>query len=76
MWATEPNYTKAQLESIHVPMAIAQGEHDEAIKTSHTEEMAKLIPGAKLDIIPGVSHFAILQDPKLMNQIILDFLKS
>ncbi|MFO1036605.1 MAG: alpha/beta hydrolase [Geminicoccaceae bacterium] len=76
MWATEPNYTKEQLESIRVPMAIAQGEHDEAIKTSHTEEMAKLIPGSKLYILPGVSHFAILQNPKLMNQTILDFLKS
>jgi pimeloyl-ACP methyl ester carboxylesterase len=37
---------------------IADGEHDEGIKRDHTEELAKLIPGAKLAILPGVSHFA------------------
>jgi pimeloyl-ACP methyl ester carboxylesterase len=42
-----------------VPTTIADGEHDEAIKRAHTEEMAKLIPDAKLEILPGVSHFAM-----------------
>jgi pimeloyl-ACP methyl ester carboxylesterase len=74
MWASEPNWTADQLRGIRVPTAIADGEHDEAIKRAHTEEMARLIPGAKLIILPGVSHFAMLQNPKLFNAAVLGFL--
>ena len=48
MWATQPNWTRAQLEKIHVPSAIVLGDHDEAITRAHTEYMARVIPGAKL----------------------------
>ena len=37
MWATQPNWTKAQLSEIRVPTAIVIGDHDEAIKRDHTE---------------------------------------
>ena len=33
-------------------------------------------PGAKLVILPGVSHFAMLQDPAEFNQAIRDFLEA
>ena len=74
MWATQPNYTPDQLSRISVPTAIADGEYDEAIKRDHTEQMAKLIPGAKLLILPGVSHFAVLQNPGEFNAAVLKFL--
>ena len=53
---------------------IADGEHDEAIRREHTEELAREVPGAKLLILPGVSHFAMLQNPALFNQAVVDFL--
>ena len=74
MWATQPDYKPEQLAKITVPTMIADGEHDEGIKREHTEELAKLIPGAKLNILPGVSHFAFWQKPELFNQSVLDFL--
>jgi pimeloyl-ACP methyl ester carboxylesterase len=74
MWATQPDYKPEQLAKISVPVAIADGEHDEAIRQEHDVEMAKAIPGAKLVILPGVSHFAFLQKPDLFNQAVLDFL--
>ena len=74
MWATQPDYKPEQLAKIPVPVAIADGEHDEAIRQEHDVEMAKAIPGAKLVILPGVSHFAFLQKPDLFNQAVLDFL--
>ena len=64
MWDTEPNLSQDSLRAIHVPMIIADGDHDEAIKRSQTEEMATLIPGAGLLIQPNVSHFSMLQDPR------------
>ena len=74
MWATQPDYKPEQLAKINVPVAIADGEHDEAIRQEHDVEMSKAIPGAKLVILPGVSHFAFLQKPDLFNQAVLDFL--
>jgi pimeloyl-ACP methyl ester carboxylesterase len=75
MWASQPDYKPDQLAKIKAPVAIADGEHDEAIRPEHNVEMAKAIPGAKLVILPGLSHFAMLQDPKAFNQAVLEFLK-
>ena len=74
MWATQPNWTDAQLEAIRVPVLIVDGDHDEAIKREHTEYLAATIPGAGLLILPNVSHFAFLQDPRLFSYAILHFL--
>ena len=74
MWTSQPDFSKEQLGAIKSPVAISDGEHDEAIKLEHTEEMAKLIPGAKLVILPNVSHFAFWQDPEQFNKAVLDFL--
>jgi pimeloyl-ACP methyl ester carboxylesterase len=76
MWATEPNYTAADLARIRTPVAIADGDHDEAIKREHTEYLARAIPGAKLVILPGASHFAMLQRPAAFNAALLAFLRS
>ncbi|AVA19785.1 alpha/beta hydrolase [Rhizobium sp. CB3171] len=64
MWATQPTWTAADLGKITVPVTLAIGDHDEAVKLDHTQMMAKEIPGAKLVILKDVSHFAMLQDPK------------
>jgi pimeloyl-ACP methyl ester carboxylesterase len=76
MWDSEPHFTQADLRGVRVRTAIADGDHDEAIKREHTEMMARLIPGAKLVILPGVSHFAMVQDPALFNGAVLAFLKG
>lgn len=64
MWASEPNWSDAEVAAITVPTAIVAGAYDEAILRAHTEKMAGLIPGAKLVILPDVSHFAMLQAPQ------------
>ncbi|MBB3593032.1 pimeloyl-ACP methyl ester carboxylesterase [Rhizobium sp. BK529] len=64
MWATQPAWTAADLGKITVPVTLAIGDHDEAVKLDHTEMMAKEIPGAKLVVLKDASHFAMLQDPE------------
>ncbi|WP_051247764.1 alpha/beta fold hydrolase [Inquilinus limosus] len=76
MWATQPNFTVDQLRGIKVRTAIADGEHDEGIRREHTEYLARTIPGAELHILPNLSHFGMLQDPKAFNQSVLDFLTA
>ena len=76
MWATQPNYSAADLARIRVPVAIADGDHDEAIKRAHTDYLARGIPGAERVILPGVSHFAMLQNPTEFNAAMLAFLAA
>jgi pimeloyl-ACP methyl ester carboxylesterase len=74
MWASEPNWTDAQLKAITAPVLVVDGDHDEAIKREHTEYVAATIPGAGLLILPNASHFAFLQDPDLFSYAVLHFL--
>ncbi len=74
MWAKQPNFTPEQLKSIRVPVAIADGEYDEAIKPEHTKQMASLIPGSTLIIMPNLSHFAMWQDVEAFNAAVLKYL--
>jgi pimeloyl-ACP methyl ester carboxylesterase len=74
MWASQPDFTDAQLAAITTPTWIVDGDRDEAIKRENTEYMASHIPGAGLLILPQVSHFAFLQDPEGFNAAVLHFL--
>ena len=74
MWDSEPNYKPADLARIRTPVTIADGDHDEAIKREHTDYLARAIPGARLVILPGASHFAMLQRPAEFNAALLEFL--
>ena len=75
MWETLPAFTANQLRSFKVSTTIADGEYDEAVRPEHTQYMAATIPGARLVILPNVSHFAILQNPAEFNTAVLQFLK-
>jgi pimeloyl-ACP methyl ester carboxylesterase len=74
MMKTQPDYSAQDLARIRVPVVIVQGEHEEFIEPEHAEYLARSIPGAKLNILRGVSHFAPLQRPKLFNSAVLAFL--
>lgn len=76
MWASQPDFTDAQLKGIAVPVWIVDGDHDEAIKRENTDLMASLIPGAGELILPAVSHFAFLQDRVMFNESLLNFLSQ
>lgn len=74
MMRTQPNYSAHNLARIRVPVAIVQSEHDEFIKPEHADYLVRSIPGAKLTLLPGVSHFAPLQRPEQFNRVMLAFL--
>ena len=74
MMDTQPNYRALDLAKIRTPVAIVVGENDEFIEREHSEYLARTIPGAALTILPGVSHFAMLQHPELFNNAMLAFL--
>lgn len=76
MQRTQPNYSAQDLGEIHIPVVVAQAEHDEFIKAEHAEYLAHTLPNAELLIFPEVSHFAPLQRPEVFSQAILAFLST
>jgi pimeloyl-ACP methyl ester carboxylesterase len=74
MWATQPNWTAADLAGIKVHTWIVDADHDEAIKRENTEFMAGAIPRAGLLLQPEVSHFSMLQAPRQFTDDVKRFL--
>jgi non-heme chloroperoxidase len=74
MQKTQPNWSAADLAALRLPVAIVEGENEEFIRREHLEYLARTIPGAAYTQLPGVSHFAPIQDPGLFNAAMLDFL--
>lgn len=76
MQRTQPNLSQQQLAAVRVPVVSVLGEHDEFIKRSHAEYLARSIPGARFELLPGVSHFAPIQRPQLFTDSVLRFLAA
>ena len=74
LYATEPNLTAADLGRIKAPTVIADGEYEQFIDPSHTQQLAQLIPDARLAIIPSVSHGGPLQDPAAFHASVAELL--
>jgi pimeloyl-ACP methyl ester carboxylesterase len=74
MWSSEPRWSTADLGRIHIPVVVADGEHEEAVLRPSTEALAGAIPQARLLIMPNVSHFAAVQDPADFNAAVAAFL--
>jgi len=75
MWATQPNWTAADLAGIKARTWIVDADHDEAIKRENTEFMACEIPNAGLMLQPEVSHFSMLQAPGQFSDDVARFLE-
>ncbi|MDM1298571.1 alpha/beta fold hydrolase [Empedobacter falsenii] len=71
----EPNITKSELNKIQNPVLVIAGEKDE-VKESHTKEIQQNISKAELLIIPNSTHYVPFEQPKVLNEAILKFLKK
>jgi pimeloyl-ACP methyl ester carboxylesterase len=74
MYSTEPNLNPEEIKTIKAPTVIAGGQYDQFIEREHFEELAHLIAGAKLVILPNVSHGGPLQDPVHFHQAVMNLL--
>ena len=59
---------------IDVPVQVIVGAHDPIAPPDHAELMAAAIPGARLDIIPGVGHVSNIEAPDAFNRVLETFL--
>jgi pimeloyl-ACP methyl ester carboxylesterase len=69
------NYTlKNRLHRITAPALVIWGEKDRMVPRVHGETYARLIPNAKLAVVPGAGHSAHLEKPNLAAQLVMDFI--
>ena len=57
-----------------MPVTIVHSEHDEFIRVEHAVYLSRSIPGARLVMLPGVSHFAAACSRRRCSTALLDFL--
>ena len=55
MWATEPNFTRAEMQSIEAPTLIIVGDGD-IVRPEHAVEMFRMIPDSQLCVVPHAGH--------------------
>jgi pimeloyl-ACP methyl ester carboxylesterase len=60
MLAEWKGWTQAQLRAVRAPVLLVIGDND-FVRIEHAAEMARLIPGAQLAVLPGTTHMSILQ---------------
>lgn len=70
-----PNFTKEQLSQIKVPVLIVAGDHD-VINLEQTITMYRSIPHSQLFIVPGATHFVPVEQSKLINSEVINFLST
>jgi proline iminopeptidase len=61
-----------QLKKLRVPTLITVGDHDESAPWI-SEEMAQLVPGAKLVVLPKSGHMTFVDQPTLFRKAVDDF---
>ncbi|MCK2216878.1 alpha/beta fold hydrolase [Actinomadura sp. ATCC 31491] len=66
---------RPRLPEITCPTLLIQGDRDRAVRPARTRAAAKLIPGARLEILPGHGHWANRQSPGRVGALIAGFLK-
>ena len=66
----------ADLGSINIPTLVITGEHDLVLPKEGGEEIARLLPGARLVEIEGVGHLGYAERPAVFNEAVLSFLNA
>ncbi|MGZ8764096.1 MAG: alpha/beta fold hydrolase [Acidimicrobiia bacterium] len=73
LWWEAPLDFTDELDRITAPTLVLAGD-DDCIEPAHSVEMFRLIRKGRLAIIPGASHGVPLEQPEVVNRMILDFL--
>nr|WP_240942446.1 alpha/beta hydrolase [Planosporangium thailandense] len=76
LWTRQPDMPLDRLADVRVPTLVLHAEHEQFYAREHSEEMARTIPDARLEIIAGATHAAPLERPNEVNAAILRFLSE
>ena len=64
------------LTAIGTPTLVLAGSEDPATPPAQGEQIASLIPGARLSVLEGAGHLANVEEPAAFNRLLLDHLTA
>lgn len=64
-----------RLAAVQMPTLVLVGEQDAGTPPAMAGELAAAIPGARLEIIPGAAHLSNIEQSRIFNRQLLDFLE-
>jgi pimeloyl-ACP methyl ester carboxylesterase len=65
-----------KLPRVHVPALVVRGSHDQIVSQRWSEEATRLLPNARLVVIPGAGHAINFSYPAALQEAILPFLRG
>jgi pimeloyl-ACP methyl ester carboxylesterase len=63
-----------RLPSLTAPTLVICGEDDGMVPPENSRQLASLIPGAKLELIPQCGHLPMLEQPEAVAAAVFEFL--
>jgi len=63
-----------RLAAITCPTLVIVGDEDQSTPVDKSRRLAAAIPGARLDVVPGVGHLSAMEDPDAISTRVLAFL--
>ena len=64
------------IAAIRCPTLVLTGGEDHGNSPEMAERMAALIPGARVEIVPGLKHMGLIERPDAFNEMLLAFLEE
>jgi 3-oxoadipate enol-lactonase len=71
-----PDELRIELAGIACPTLVITGSQDSLTPVGDAEELAELIPGARLEVLSGAAHGLMVEAPNAFNDAVLRFLAS
>ena len=68
--------SRSSLTAIRVPTLVLVGDSDALIPPEHSQEIASLIPGSKMVVIPNCGHSSALEQPDLVSSALTTWMQS
>jgi pimeloyl-ACP methyl ester carboxylesterase len=75
MVASEPTLSTADIARISMPVLVVAGD-DDLVTLPHTVSLYEALPNGELAVIPAASHGLPLEQPEVLNRVILAFLAA
>lgn len=69
-------FSKKELSSIKIPLLLLVGDNDAVNSPKVLDKAKRLIPTAETALIPNAGHFVSVDQPEIVNKLMLDFLEK
>jgi pimeloyl-ACP methyl ester carboxylesterase len=64
----------ARIDTVRTPLYLLNGEYDYSATPAHGEEVARMVPGSKLQIMKGIGHFPPSENYPVLREYLLPIL--